>query len=199
MSSSAPRPWQRESERTLLPTAIFEVTAVSFRHPARAQAKEFLVIKADDWVVAVAVTPEDQIVLVRQFRYGSGSISLELPGGIIDDGETPEAAAQRELAEETGYAGTSARLLGSTHPNPAIQNNRNHIVLIEGARRTTSLAWDEHEELEVLVWPVEQAFAAAHDGRITHALMLNALLLFEPHWRARRAGSGVFDLPDAPH
>lgn len=140
-------------------------------------------IDAADWVVAVAITPTDEIVLVRQYRFGSETMSLELPGGIIDAGESPIDAAQRELIEETGFIGTHARLLGSTHPNPAIQRNRNHIVLIENVRCERPSAWDEHEELEVLVWPIEEALAAARDGRITHALMLNALLLYEPLWR----------------
>jgi 8-oxo-dGTP pyrophosphatase MutT (NUDIX family) len=183
MSSETPQRWQREGRRPLLHTAIFDVHGTTFRHPVRDTTKEFVVIESNDWVVAVAVTPDDRIVLVRQYRFGSDTLSLELPGGIIDGDESPVAAAQRELAEETGFVGTSARVLGRAHPNPAIQSNLNHIVLIEGATRVRDLKWDEHEELEVLVWPVADALAAARDGRITHALMLNALFLFEPHWR----------------
>jgi ADP-ribose pyrophosphatase len=184
MSSPSPREWVRGSDRSLLHTRIFDVRATAFRHPGRATEQEFLVIDAADWVVAVPVTAAGEIVLVRQFRFGSETMSLELPGGIIDAGESPVVAAQRELAEETGFVGTNARLLGSTHPNPAIQRNRNHVVLVENVRCVRPSAWDEHEELEVLVWPIAEALAAARDGRITHALMLNALFMYEPVWRA---------------
>lgn len=183
------RPWTRESDRLLLRTSVFDVRAAQFRHPARTTTPEFVVIDAPDWVVAVGLTPGGEVVLVRQFRFGAGAFSLELPGGIIDPGEDPVAAAVRELAEETGFVGSRARLLGSTHPNPALQGNQNHIVLIEEVRMERPLAWDADEEMETLLWPVEQALAAARDGRITHALMVSALLIFEPIWRSR-AGRG---------
>lgn len=188
MKPHAPGIWIRRSDRLLLRTRIFEVRASRFRHPARTDDSEFVVIDAPDWVVAIALTARGEIVLVRQYRFGSGEISLELPGGVIDPGETPLTAAERELAEETGFVGRGARLLGSTRPNPAIQSNYNHIVLIEDVQVARPQACDADEELEVLLWPAGDALAAARDGRITHALMVNALLMFEPVWRTR---SGV--------
>lgn len=187
---SAPADWQPGDARTLLHTPIFEVKGIQYRHPQRARSNEFVVIDSADWVVVVAVTSDAQIVLVRQFRFGTASTSLELPGGIIDEGESPIEAAVRELEEETGFGGGRARLLGWTHPNPAIQRNRNHIVLVEGVTPTGTLGWDEHEELETLLWPVDEALRAAVDGRITHALMINALLLYDAHRRNAAGGAG---------
>ncbi|HEX2861258.1 MAG TPA: NUDIX hydrolase, partial [Lacunisphaera sp.] len=135
-----------------------------------------------DWVNVVALTSAHQLVLVRQFRYGTDDFSLEVPGGVIDPGEDPVAAGVRELREETGFVGSSARLLGSVHPNPAMQNNRCHLVLVENARREAALEWDPDEELEVVTRTVDEAYALAYNGGITHALVLNALLLFRPHW-----------------
>jgi hypothetical protein len=76
----------------------------------------------------------------------------------------------------------------SVHPNPAIQNNRCHLVLVENARLESELAWDPDEELEVTLKPVDEVYALAYSGGITHALVLDALLLFSPHWARLRDG-----------
>jgi 8-oxo-dGTP pyrophosphatase MutT (NUDIX family) len=120
--------------------------------------------------------------MVNQFRYGMDDFSWEIPGGVIERGEDPVAAGLRELEEETGYVGNSARLLGSVNPNPAIMNNRCHLVLVENVVLTTELAWDPDEEIEVMSLPVDEVYAWAQSGRITHSLVLNALLLFAPVW-----------------
>jgi 8-oxo-dGTP pyrophosphatase MutT (NUDIX family) len=184
MNPSSPDParWERRDRRTLATTRVLDLLAVQFRHPVRGTEREFVVIDAPDWVNVIALTPGGHLVLVRQFRYGTDAFSLEVPGGVIERGEDPVAAGVRELREETGYAGASARLLGSVHPNPAIQNNRCHLVLVEGAERSTATEWDHDEEIAVTTAPVEEVFACARDGRITHALVLNALWLFEPVW-----------------
>jgi ADP-ribose pyrophosphatase len=128
-------------------------------------------------------------VMVRQFRFGIEELSWELPGGVIEPGEDPRDAAVRELREETGFVGDAPLLLGSVHPNPAIQSNRAHIILVPNAVAKAALEWDEHEELEVSRVPVDQVIERARAGEITHALMLNALFLLEPWWRARAPSS----------
>ena len=140
--------------------------------------KEFTVAHAPDWVNVVAVTPENTIILVRQFRFGSNEFSLEVPGGVIEAGEDPLAAGMRELSEETGYGG-AARLLGSVHPNPAILDNRCHFVLAENASPKGAVSWDPDEEIQVVTAPVEQALGWARSGVITHALTVAALMLYE--------------------
>jgi ADP-ribose pyrophosphatase len=189
--SSEPSRWEQLGRSSLLKTPILEVCGVRFRHPGRAAEREFVVIDAPDWVNVVAVTPDHQIVLVRQFRYGINEFSLEIPGGVIERGEDPVGAGARELQEETGYVGTAARLLGSVHPNPAFQSNRSHFVLIENAVRSAELAWDKDEEISVSVAPVAEVLASVHAGRITHALVLNALMLFEREWGQRRIHPAV--------
>lgn len=184
--SSDPARWELLGRATQLKTRIFDVDAVRYRHPARATEREFVVINPPDWVNVVAVTPDERLILVRQFRYGIDEFSLEVPGGVMDPGEDPIAAGLRELREETGFMGAPARLLGSVHPNPAIQSNRTHFVLVEAAVESHPLAWDADEEICVVLEPVERVLAEAHNGTITHALVLNALMFFERHWRARR-------------
>jgi 8-oxo-dGTP pyrophosphatase MutT (NUDIX family) len=170
----------------LATTPVFELRGVRYRHPGRKTDKEFTVMAAPSWVNVLALTPAGHLVLVSQFRFGINDISLEIPGGVMHAGEDPVKAAQRVLTEETGYAGTSAKLLGSVRPNPAIQNNRCHMVLVENAELRSDSAWDDDEEIAVTTAPVDEVLGWARSGRISHALVLNALFYFEPIWRARR-------------
>lgn len=187
MSSSHPARWEKLGSEVKMKTRVFEVAAVNYRHGPRGTTKEFSVIHSADWVNVIALTADHQLVLVRQFRYGIDEFSLEIPGGIIEHGESPLIAGARELEEETGFSGTPARLLGTVHPNPAIQSNHCHFVFVENARKTHELSWDDDEEIEVLTKPVDEVYALARSGKITHSLVLDALFLFEPVWRA--AGS----------
>ena len=188
MAKQPPQPqrWQKLRTEPHATTRIFDVTRVIYRHPRRSAEQDFFVITAPDWVNVVALTPEHHLVLVRQFRYGINDFSLEIPGGVMDAGEDAMAAGVRELQEETGYVGTVVRLLGCVHPNPAMQSNRCHLVLVENARPKAKLDWDPDEEFEITTRPVDEVYALAHRGGITHAMVLDALLLFAPVWAEMR-------------
>lgn len=185
-----PARWERLEERTIATTRVLDLRSVHFRHPRREVDRDFVVVAAPDWCNVIALTPDGRLILVRQFRYGIDEFSLEIPGGVIDPGEDPVVAGQRELREETGYVGTAARLLATVHPNPAIQNNRCHLVLVENATPSSAQQWDHDEEIEVLTAPVDDVFAWARAGKITHSLVVCGLMHFEPIWRARM-GRGV--------
>jgi ADP-ribose pyrophosphatase len=184
MSDQPPPPqrWRKLRSEPFAKTRIFEITSAIFQHPHRAKEQDFFVINAPDWVNVIALTPDHHLVLVRQFRYGIDDFSLEIPGGVMEPGEDALAAGQRELQEETGYVGAPARLLGSVHPNPAMQSNRCHLVLVEQARPAAKLEWDPDEEFEITTRPVDEVYQLAQRGGITHALVLDALLLFAPVW-----------------
>ncbi len=185
MNSPKPGParWQKLAHTLLAETRVFDLHSTRYRHPVRATERDFIVAHPPDWVNVVALTPDHRIVLVRQFRFGIDTFSLEIPGGVMHAGEDPVIAGLRELREETGYSGAPARLMGGVHPNPAIQSNRCHFVLVEQAAPTAQVEWDADEEIEIATHPVEEVLALAHSGGITHGLVLDALLFFERIWR----------------
>ena len=110
---------------------IFSVREDFYSHPALENESSFFVIESSDWVNVIATTRDDEIILISQFRPGIGAVRLEIPGGVIDAGETPGAAATRELREETGYTGDKPQLICEVEANPAIQNNRCFFSILE--------------------------------------------------------------------
>jgi ADP-ribose pyrophosphatase len=186
----APGAWERLGDNTVENFRIFQVRRSLFRHLRENRESEFIVIDANDWVNVVALTPENEVVLVRQFRFGRHDFFLEIPGGMIERGEDPVVAGVRELREETGYEGTSARLLGSVHPNPAIQSNTMHVVLVEGARKVGPTSFDINEEIETSLVPASRIMEWVREGKITHSLVLNALF-FMNDWLATRSDPAV--------
>lgn len=128
-----------------------------------------------DWVSIVPVTEDGRFVLVRQYRHGIDDSTLEVPGGIIDEGQEPDAAALRELREESGYGGGTLTALGAVQPNPALQGNWHHMFLLRGARRLGEPEFDAGEYCEVVVVERDELRACVREGKITHALVLLAL------------------------
>lgn len=187
---AGPSRWETLGRRSLAKTRIFDLDEVHFRHPVRETERNFVVLHPPDWVNVIALTPDHQLVLVKQFRFGLDDFALEIPGGVVDAGEDFLAGGVRELLEETGYAGKNPRVLGTVAPNPAMQSNRCHLVMVTDAMPAGKVAWDPDEEIAVSLQPVDEVLALARTGGITHSLVLNALFLFEPWWRELK-GRGV--------
>jgi len=182
-SKTQPKRWKKQGGALVAHTRVFDLRTVRYHHPVRKTTRDFYVVDAPDWVNVVALTPDNHLVLVNQFRFGIDKLSLEIPGGVMEKGEDPVTAGLRELREETGYEGKRARVIGVARPNPAIMNNRCHLVLVEQCRKTAGLHWDTDEEIERLTMPVEKVYAQVYAGKITHALVLDALLYFLPYWQ----------------
>lgn len=168
--------WQRLSSTPGGNYRVFNTRTDICRRPSDGYEKAFAIIEAPDWVNVVALTGSGEFVMVRQWRVGSDTIEIEVPGGMIDrDDPDPVAAGLRELREETGYTGENARILGRVFPNPAIMENSCYMVLVENCVRSHSTDWDPGEEIEVVLTPVAEAFRLVSSGGITHPLVISAL------------------------
>ena len=170
-----PPPWQTLGREPLQDCRVFRVQRASVRSPHTGEMHPFYRIDADHWVNVVATTAQDELVMVRQWRHGAGKLTLEIPGGIVDPGESPEIAAARELLEETGFAAARVRLLGDVNPNPALFGNRVHTYLAERAERVADIQNGPLEETVVELVPAAELPARLRAGEIDHALVIAAL------------------------
>jgi ADP-ribose pyrophosphatase len=180
------QPWVRREERIIADTSIFQVRSVLARSPRTGEDRWLSVVTTGDWINVIALTDDGHVVLVRQFRHGTREFTLEIPGGLIDPGETPAQAGARELREESGYAGGEPVSLGVVNPNPAFINNRCHTVLIEGCRRVGDPQPDGGEDIETELRPLSTIPQAIASGEIDHALVICAF------WWLAQARPGRF-------
>lgn len=155
------------------------------RHPAHGREHAFYRLHSTDWVNVVPLTAAGEVVLVRQFRAGIAEETLEIPGGMVDAGETPAVAGLRELREETGYAAAAAEELGWVHPNPALLDNRCWTYLARDVRLDGAAQPDEAEVIAVELVPLAAVPGLIATRRITHALVVAAFhhLFARPEFR----------------
>lgn len=171
--------------------AVFDVRKDHARSPDSGMEHAFYVIESPDWVNVIPLTPDGQVVCVRQYRHGTEEITLEIPGGMVDaEDDDPMDAARRELQEETGYDSDDLVALGAVAPNPAIQDNQCHMYLARNARRNGVQALDGAEEIDVMLVDLDDVPGLITGGQITHALVVVAFYLFDQY---RRFGEGRRD------
>lgn len=179
--------WERLGDETLMSYKVFRARRSRRRSPRTGQEIGFFLLDTPDWVNILPLTPDGQIVMIRQFRHGTDRVSLEIPGGLVDPHEKdPLEAALRELREETGFAAESLEPLGVMSPNPAMMTNRCFSYLATGCRRVGDLVMDPGEDIEVVTVPVAELDERLRRGEIDHAIVL-ATIAF---WRARSGPGG---------
>jgi len=179
------RSWKLLSSRAIADYRVVRLREDRYRFEPTGAEADFVVCETRDWVLVIPVTPDGQVVLVRQYRHGVQRVVLEVPGGVIDPGETPEATAARELREETGYQAERVRYVGRMMPNPALNNAHLHVVLAEGCRKAGQPTPDPFERIEVLQRPLGDVPAMIASGEICHGLVIAAFALLN----ARPQGS----------
>jgi len=174
------KPWEKISSKPLGDFRVFTIRSDRKVSPRTQQTHDFFVIDSVNWVNVIAVTPGQQLVMVEQYRHGSDTIELEIPGGMIDAGDgSPEKTALRELREETGYEGENPRLIGQIFPNPAIMSNVCYTVLIEDCQLVHPVEFDSGEDLITTLVPVADLPRLVAEKKIGHSLVAVALYHFE--------------------
>ena len=168
------RPWQVQSSEVIADCRIFKVRKDVSVNPRTDQPHEMFVLENPDWVNIIPLTADEQVVMVEQWRHGTQSVHLETPGGLIDDNESPEACGQRELLEETGFEAGNVVSLGTVHPNPAIQNNRQYYILATNCRRVKDPDLDHAEDVAVRLVPLADIPSLIQSGKITHSIVIGA-------------------------
>lgn len=170
--------WQVTAPQTILTTPVMNVLTSHVVCKRNGKGRDFYRLAFTPWVNIVAVTANQEIIFIRQYRFGSGEIEREIPGGAVEKDEDPLEAGLRELLEETGYAGENGRIIGKVCPNPAIQDNFCYTVLVENVKKIANPRLDEMEDIDVYTVRQEDLAKMMQDGTIQHGLVLNALMFY---------------------
>lgn len=165
------------NRREICKTRVLSLMAEGFRCLRTGAEHDFITFNCMNWVNVIAETNDNCLVMIRQFRHGSRKVEWEIPGGCIDLSDPdPASAGARELLEETGYTGKSARIIGSVCPNPALQGNICYTVKIDGAACSGEPQMEATEAIETVILPESDIMDMIRGGDIRHGLVLNALM-----------------------
>lgn len=181
--SDTKKHWTRINTEEIFKSPFFRFRRDEARLPDGRICPRYYVIEFNDWVNIVPITKDGRVVLVSQYRHAVEDVCLEIPGGALDPHEkgSHEAAARRELVEETGYVPEKMILLGAHRPNPALQNNLLYTYLALGCEKKSEQSLDAYEDIEVETATVEQVLGFIKDGTINHSLVIAGIHLALPH------------------
>lgn len=169
--------WKTIHSESLLKTSVFEVIKEECELSDGRIMPAYYRLKCGDWVNVIPFTKEGKVVMLRQYRHGSGLWHWEVPGGAMSrrSGETPLAAIQRELLEETGYESSEWESVGFHYPNPALQENKLHVFIAKNCMKTSELNLDPYEDLTLHELSVEDLKDLIRKKEITHSLIVASL------------------------
>jgi 8-oxo-dGTP pyrophosphatase MutT (NUDIX family) len=169
--------WERLRSERLLETPYFALRSDRLRLPDGEIKDPYYVVERPDAAIIFPLTTEGEVVLVRQYRPPLQRMELGLPAGLVEEGEKPEAAARRELLEETGYSGGEWEPLGSLASSPSLKDNWAYLFLARGVEETSPPDPDEHELVETVKVSVEELPGLVHAGEIVSSSGVAAIML----------------------
>ncbi len=172
------KPWRCIHSKQSQSFRVFSVRTDISISPRTGNEHEFYIIESNDWINVIPITDDESVVMVRQYRHGSKTITLEIPGGLVDPGDTPEEAALRELLEETGYQAKELTKIGEVNPNPALFNNRCHTFLATNLKKVCDPKPDQTEDIEVVLIPLKEIPDLILKGDIDHAIVISAFAYY---------------------
>ena len=172
------KPWPCIRSQSVQSFRVFSIRTDTAVSPRTGVEHDFYVIESQDWVNIIPLTVDHRVVMIRQYRHGSREVTLEIPGGLVDSGDTPEGAAARELSEETGYQADKMLKIGVSNPNPAIFNNRCYTFVARNVRKARDPIPDQTEDIEVVLVPLMDIPELIRKGKIDHAIVISAFYWF---------------------
>ena len=168
------KPWKCIRSQPSQFFRVFSIRTDTTLSPRTGVEHDFYVIETRDWINIIPLTDDQQVVMIRQYRYGSREVTLEIPGGLVDSGDTPKKAADRELLEETGHQAKKWTKIGVVNPNPALFNNRCHTYLAQKIKKVAAPTPDQTEDIEVVLIPLAKIPGLILKGEIDHAMVITA-------------------------
>ena len=176
--------WDIIESRRLNSYRIFSTRMDIGKSPVTGREHDFYIIEAPTWVNVVGISADDEILLIKQYRHGIRSVTFEIPGGMVDPGESPLDAARRELLEETGFGSSDWVLIGHVHPNPAIQDNMCFTYLARNVEQIAKPRTEGTEDIASFLIPTSEIISLVSNGKITHALVISAFYWYLLHKEA---------------
>jgi len=174
------QPWTTIRSRLIGDFRVFQLRADLRKSPRTGTEHEFYILESVSWVNVVALTPDQNLVMVEQYRHGTNTIELEIPGGMVDPHDrSPLEAGLRELREETGYEGEESEIIGEVFANPAILTNSCFTVLVKNCQLKHELQLDHGEDVSVRLVPVAELPGLVAKGKIKHSIIVAALYYFD--------------------
>lgn len=168
------KPWPCIRSQSAQSLGIFSIRTDTSISPRTGIEHDFYIIEMNDWINIIPLTTDHQVVMVRQYRHGSRAVTLEIPAGLIDPGETPIKAAARELLEETGYKAEEYMKIGVLNPNPAFFSNRCYTFIARNIEKVCDPMLDKTEDIEVVLFPIVDVPKLIIKGEIDHPMVVTA-------------------------
>ena len=169
--------WEIHSSEIVYEAGIMKMRKNRSVNPRNGAAGDYFILHFPDWVTVLPFTKTGELVMIRQYRHGSDTYELEIPGGCVEPGEDPLKAGVRELEEETAYVGGVPRLVGKVRPNTSTQDNWCYTLVIEGVELQGECNLDEGEDIEVVLMSPGKVKEAIVAGELSNAMMISSLYL----------------------